>query len=240
VTAGRISARTLVAIGGLLLISALCASAAVWQWQRAEQSRAVTASFAAGGDETPLPGPPAALTEAERFHRLEVRGTYAAEPQFLLDNMLHNGAAGYHVLTPFKIADSARSLLVNRGWVAAGDRSTLPEVGVAADARSVSGRLERLPRPGMRLGTALPERTVGATVVQYPTAAELAERLGEPLYDYQLLLDSAAPDGFVRDWQPPVLPPERHLSYAGQWLVFATGALIAAVTIAIKNARLRP
>jgi surfeit locus 1 family protein len=77
------------------------------------------------------------------------------------------------------------------------------------------------------------------TVVQYPTAADLAGRLGEPLYDYQLLLDGAAPDGFVRDWQPPVLPPERHLSYAGQWLVFAVGALLAAVTIAIKNARLR-
>jgi surfeit locus 1 family protein len=145
------------------------------------------------------------------------------------------------VLTPLKIAASARWLLVNRGWVAAGDRSTLPDVAIAADTRSVSGRLERLPRPGMRLGTALPaERTVGAIVVQYPTADELAERLGEPLYDYQLLLDSAAPDGFVRDWQPPVLPPERHLSYAGQWLVFATGALLAAVTIAIKNARLRP
>lgn len=239
-TAGRFSARTVVAIGGLLLVSAVCLSAAVWQWQRAKHSREQTALFEAGASETPLGQPPAELTEAERFHRLEVRGTYAAEPQFLLDNMLRNGEAGYHVLTPFKLAESSRRLLVNRGWVPAGaDRAVLPDVAVAGDARVVSGRLERLPRPAMRLGPALPERAVGATVVQYPTAAELADRLGTELYDFQLLLDRDAPDGFVREWHAPVLPPERHLSYAGQWLVFATGALAAAVTIAIKSARLR-
>jgi surfeit locus 1 family protein len=153
--------------------------------------------------------------------------------------MLHEGVAGYHVLTPLKLGGSRRWLIVNRGWVTAGDRTQLPDVRVASEQRAVIGRLERLPRPGLRLGRALQsEPLASVTVAQFPTAAELGERLGEQFYDYQLLLEPNEPDGFVRTWSAPVLPPTRHLAYAGQWLVFALGALAAAVTILIKTSRL--
>jgi surfeit locus 1 family protein len=237
-----VTVRTLVAIVGLLALGVLFASLGLWQLQRAGTSRDTAASFAAGAAEVPLPEPPAALGAAERFRRLEVRGVYAAETQFLLDNMLHDGVAGYQVLTPLNVAGSAKGLLVNRGWLpAGGDRAVLPDVGVGGERRSVVGRLERLPRPGMRLGAAAPaSAATGVVVVQYPTAAELADRLGQELFDYQLLLDPAEPDGFVRDWRAPGLGPERHLSYAGQWLLLAVGAVAAAVTIAIKSVRRRP
>ena len=62
----------------------------------------------------------------------------------------------------------------------------------------------------------------------------LAAILGEPVLDYQLLLDPAEPDGYVRQWQAPGLAPERHWSYAGQWLVLAVGAVAAAVVILFK------
>jgi surfeit locus 1 family protein len=182
------------------------------------------------------------LGAAERFRRLEVKGAYAAAPQFLLDNMLRDGMAGYQVLTPFDIAGSPQWLLVNRGWLAAGgDRAVLPEVPVGPEERHVTKRLEQLPRPGLRLG-APPSSEVmtGVTVVQYPTAAALAAGLGAELFDYQLLLDPAEPDGFVRDWRAPGVSAERHLSYAGQWLLLAVGAVAAAVTILIKTLRRRP
>lgn len=237
----RAPVRMLVAVAGLLAIAALCGSLAVWQWQRAAESRDLAAKFAAGAEQRPLKQPPSELTDAERFQRLEVQGSYAAETQFLLDNMLHDGVAGYHVLTPLELGGSQRWLIVNRGWVPVGDRAQLPSVRVADGQRTVTGRLERLPKPGMRLGPALPsERQALATVVQYPTAEDLGERLGERVYDYQLLLDPAEPDGFVREWAAPVLPPTRHLAYAGQWLVFGIGALAAAVTIAIKISRRQP
>jgi cytochrome oxidase assembly protein ShyY1 len=63
--------------------------------------------------------------------------------------------------------------------------------------------------------------------------------LGEPIVDYQLLLDAAAPDGYVRDWRAPVLPPDRHLAYAGQWAALAFGAVAAALVIAFRTARRR-
>jgi surfeit locus 1 family protein len=241
VTAPASSVRTVSAVAGLALLGALFIALGAWQLQRATATRDIAAQFRGATASAPLREPPPALGDVERFRRLEVRGTYVAEPQFLLDNMLHDGMAGYQVLTPLRVAGASRWLLVNRGWVPAGpDRRVLPEVAVSGAERTVAGRVERLPRPGMRLGDPAANGSVGGVmVVEFPTAADLAGKVAEPLFDYQLLLDPAAPDGYVRDWRAPGISPERHLSYAGQWWLFAAGALGAAATILVKSLRRR-
>ena len=173
-----------------------------------------------------------------------MRGSFAAAPQFLLDNMLHDGVAGYHVLTLLRVEGSRRRLLVNRGWVGSGvDRSVLPDVSVDdTEPRTVVGRIERLPRPGLSLGKpkSSPAQNEDLAVVEYPTIEELAERIDQPLFDYQLLLDPAEPNGYARDWRAPGMAPERNIVYAGQWLLLAVGALGAAVTIAVRSSRRSP
>jgi surfeit locus 1 family protein len=229
-------------VAGLAAIGALCASLGAWQLERAAASGAALARFASGAREPALERPPAELAEEERFRRLELRGTYAGEPQFLLDNMLHDGVVGYHVLTALRVPGVRERVLVNRGWVPAGsDRGVLPEIGVGAESRIVSGRLERLPRPGLRLGEAGDDSgpTPPVIVLQYPTAAELARLLGEPVFDYQLLLDPEAADGYAREWRAPALSPERHLGYAGQWAVFSMGAFAVAIVLAVRTVRRR-
>jgi len=130
-------------------------------------------------------------------------------------------------------------VLVNRGWVPAGDRTVLPDVAVSGGARTMMGRLEHLPRPGMRLGEQAADHGEAVVVMQYPTAADLAQRLGAPVYDFELLLDPAAEDGYVRDWKAPGMAPERHLAYAGQWLALCLGALATAIVIAVRAVRRR-
>ena len=228
------------AIAGLALFGALFTSLGLWQLRRADENRALAEQFSAGGDVAPLEDPPEALADDNRFRRIAVRGSFAAAPQFLLDNMLHDGVAGYHVLTVLRVDGVQRRLIVNRGWVGSGvDRSALPDVSIDTDPRTIVGRMERLPRPGLRLGAGAssPAPTEDVAVVEYPTMAELSERLGQPLFDYQLLLDPAVPSGYARDWRAPGMAPERNLVYAGQWLLLAIGALGAAVTIAVRNLR---
>jgi surfeit locus 1 family protein len=240
VTAARISARTVVAIVGLAAFALLFAVLGRWQLRRADENRALAEQFAAGGVAAASTELPTALTDANRFHRIEVRGSFAAEPQFLLDNMLHDGVAGYHVLTVLRVEGSRRRLIVNRGWVGAGsDRRVLPDVSVATEPVTIAGRIERLPRPALRLGheEAKVPPTDGVAVVEYPTMEQLVERVGQPLYDYQLLLDPQVPGGYARDWIAPGVGPERNLIYAGQWLLLAAGAFGAAVTIAFKSSR---
>jgi len=228
-----------VAIVGLLVLGGLFAALGVWQLRRAETSRATFAAFAARTATTPLAALPNAVGDAERFRRVEVYGEYIPEPQFLLDNMLHEGAAGYHVLTALRVAGSGEHVLVNRGWLpTGGDRRVLPNVAVDSAPRRVVGRIERLPRPGLRLGGAEPYVPGAATVVlQYPTADEIERDLGEAVLDYQLLLEPAEPAGFVREWRAPGMQPERHLAYAGQWLLLAVGAVLAAAVMVWKTSR---
>jgi surfeit locus 1 family protein len=235
-------ASTYLAVAGLLALAALFASLGSWQLRRAEASRVTLAQFQSGMAADTLAMLPSELDEAQRFSRVEAEGEYVAAPQFLLDNMLHGGAAGYHVLTALRVRGRRERLLVNRGWVpAGGDRRVLPNVAVEPGPTLVTGRLERLPRPGLRLGNdvASPSSAAPAIVLQYPTAAEIALRLGEPVLDYQLLLNAGEPQGYVRDWRAPGVAPERHLSYAGQWLALAVGALAAAIVMAVKSARRR-
>jgi len=229
--------RSAVAIVGLLLLAGLLAWLGVWQLRRAEESRGFAQRFAAALDEPALTRAPDELADELRFRRLEVNGRYAPDRQFLLDDRVHDGVAGYEVLTPFPLVDDPRVLLVNRGWVPADpDRRVLPDVRVDSVPRRVTGRAERLPRPGLRLGATLPgEATSPVAVVLYPTAAELATLAREPLLDYELLLDADEPAGFVRDWRAPGLAPERHLAYAGQWFLFALGAFAAGVVLAVKT-----
>lgn len=232
--------RAYVAGAGLVALGVLFASLGAWQLRRAEESRTTLARFAAGVGDATLTTAPRTLDEGLRFRRLEVDGELVGSPQFLLDNRVHEGVAGYHVLTALRVPGAPERVLVNRGWIAAnGDRGVLPDVAVAGLSRRVVGRLERLPRPGLRLGAAASEGKRGPVVVlQYPTAADLAAILGEPVRDYQVLLDPAEPDGYVRQWQAPGLPPERHWGYAGQWLALAVGAVAAAVVVLFRAWRL--
>jgi len=207
------------------------AAAGRWQLDRADQNRALRDRFAAAVELPPLDlaAVPAELDEALRYRRVRVTGAYAPERQFLLDNRVQGGVVGYEVLTPFRPRGAGRWLLVNRGWVRADpDRRVLPSVAVDDGERVVVGMLDRLPRPGLRLGDEAPvgPSSEPLAVLQYPTAEEIEARLGRPLADLQLVLEPDEPDGYLRRRDPPGLPPERNLAYAGQW--FALAALCAA------------
>lgn len=213
-----------------------------WQWHRAGEARALRASFEAAAQQPALEAAPADPSSL-RYHALAVRGRYEPAVQFLIDNRVHDGTAGYEVLTPFHLADDERRLLVNRGWVPVGpDRNRLPAVAVDGRERELRGRIDRLPRAGLDLAEAAPALgAAGVHVVSYPTAAELAAALGRPTFAYQLLLDPGAADGFARDWRVQGLLPERHLAYAGQWWLLAALAVVigAVTTLRLRRAARR-
>ena len=226
----RFSARplpVLLAMAGVACLIAL----GTWQLGRAAEKRALAAAFAAG--DAPAVPLPAAGAPHGRYARIEARGQYLAGTQFLLDNMTHGGQAGYRVLTPL-LTLSGTVLLVDRGWLPPGaSRATLPEVVVDAAERTVSGRLDVLPRAGLHPAAA-PEQGWPRRI-SYPTQAEIELALGRPVYAEVLLLDASRPDGYLRDWQPPGPTAERHLGYALQWY-----ALALTLTVLFVAAHLHP
>lgn len=238
------SPRQITAVALMLVGGAVCLGLARWQWQRAQASRETGARFDTAAQLAPLTTPPSdTAAESLRYRRLRVRGAFVPGRQFLLDNIVEGGRAGYDVLTPFRPLDGDRWLLVNRGWLPANpDRRVLPDIGIDASAREIAGRIDRLPRPGLDLGSGgrPGDAEAAVTVLSYPTAEELGRRLGRRVYSYQLLLDAGAAGGFTRDWRAPGLSPERHLAYAGQWVLFAGGAIGGAIAILLRSRKERP
>lgn len=190
-----------------------------WQLNRAAEKQALFDDFAAGGAAVALGADSNGLDGLRRYTPVAASGRYLGERQFLLDNMVEDGQAGYRVLTPLLLREGV-AVLVDRGWIPR-DFSTdvAPVISVDAAPRSVTGKLDRLPRPGIRLETTLAPGW--PKVVQFPSRDELAGALGLRLVPGVVLLDADQPDGFRRNWRPSDFGPERHIGYAVQWFALA-------------------
>lgn len=225
-----------IAVTALLLTAFV--SLGYWQIDRYREKRAMVESFAAGS-ESPVELAAQDVAALPRYQHVRVRGAYDPARQVLLDNMPSaTGRPGYRVLTPLRRPGSDVLLMVDRGWVPLGaTRDDLPDVSVRPDEREVSGKLDELPAPGLRLGdAAAPGSTSWPRVLNFPTRPELEAVLAAPVEPRVLLLDAGAADGFEREWRPAMrFGPERHLGYAIQW--FALALTLTAIFVALS---LRP
>jgi len=212
---------------GALLVAGLFVRLGLWQWQHGEERQAAAARFAHGADQLLELGA-GATNEVPDYQRVGVAGELDGAHQFLLDNRIFEGRAGYEVLTPL-VRATAPALLVDRGWLPfSGSRARLPDVTLAVSgAVRLTGRIAPLPAHGLASGRAAPSaQGPWPKVTSYPDMAQLEAALGAPLDSRILLLDPAAPAGYARAWQPSGLPPLRHFSYAIQWWVFALVTLL--------------
>ena len=210
-----------------LLACALFVRLGYWQWHRGEQRAQLWHQFALQQTQAPreLDGPlPADLP---RYTRVRLSGRYDGDHQILLDNISHDGKPGYEVLTPLALSGGGH-VLVDRGWLPfEGYRDRLPNVRLSSDdRRQVTGRLDHLPQPGLASGSVAPAATgTWPRLTSFPTLAELSTLLARPLADQVLLLDADSDEGYLRQWQPPGISPDRNYSYAVQWWAFAVLAL---------------
>lgn len=229
-----------------VLTAALCVAfvrLGEWQWHKAELRQAEWSAFARGADRAVVLGS-RGTADTPRFQRVVVSGRFDPKHQFLLDNRIENGEAGYEVLTPLELEDG-RVLLVDRGWVPfTGYRSRLPDVRLDTSGPvRLTGRIDQLPVGGLAFGRMAPR--VGPKwpkVTSYPDMAQLAAALTAAsaavhLEPRILLLDAHEPYGYVRDWQPPGMSPARHMSYAAQWWLFAVTLIVIWVVLSARKPR---
>jgi surfeit locus 1 family protein len=221
--------------------AALCAAfigLGRWQWERAQQREEQWANFARG-EQVIMPLGAQSTSALTPFQRISLTGAYDSSRQFLLDNRSHAGRPGYEVLTPFTLTDG-RTLLVDRGWIAfTGFREQLPSISFNAPARLVvTGRVAELPSAGLARGRSAPAPGDGwPKLTSFPDMRTLSSALGRPLEPRIVLLDPQAPYGFVREWQPPGLSPDRHRAYAIQWWAFAALMLLFWLVAFFRHSR---
>ena len=97
-----------------------------WQLQRLQWKNHLIDQFESRST-APAVIPPSAedLTVDSEFTRLVLIGEFRHDQEIYLTGRTYEGNAGFHVVTPFLLADG-RTILINRGWVAESyrDRST--------------------------------------------------------------------------------------------------------------------
>ena len=165
--------------------------------------------------------------DSMRYLPITVTGRYQSARQYLLDNQIHMGRAGYHVYTPLMLDDQERVVLINRGWIPlSGQRSNLPDLEVDEDNRFITGVVNRFPQPALKLGSPENQSNRWPKVLQYFELEMLKNQLKTPIHPFVVLLDPATADGYLREWRPPSSGEDRHKAYAIQWFSFALVLLI--------------
>lgn len=174
-----------------------------------------------------------------KYHKVVVHGTFETQYQMLLDNQVENGRAGFHVVTPFKIAGTETYVLVNRGWIAGfAEHRKLPEFETPGQQLEIAGivwqpsdkifTLERVPATSAKENWSL--------VWQHLDMKKFQAESALPVLSAIVKMDPASPQGgFIRNWQVPAERIMTHLGYAYQWFGFALAALLIYLYLSFKK-----
>ena len=170
------------------------------------------------------------ITEADQWQRVEARGTFDGDHQFVVRYRENGGNNGYEIVTPLRMATG--TLLVDRGFVPLPRSARIPAAGPAPPSgevvvighvrRNEQGRRKAVtPVDGQlrlinsdAIGATLPypvlDGYVSALVVQPPQAGDL-----QPL-------------------AVPELSEGPHFWYAVQWFIF-TAFAVAGIVVFIRS-----
>ncbi len=229
----------------LLAAAAVCGLLGAWQLGRAElrgeASREERAASLAAAAPVPLASVLAPQTSFRGDfvgRKVAVRGTYESSGQVVVPDRVHDGAAGFLVLTPLRVSSAGGAgeaagavLPVVRGWVAtAADASPPPEGPV-----DVVGFLQA----SEQSGPAIAEGRSAAI-----SSAQLVGAWGGPIYTGYLVLSSSTPpqDAALALLAPPTMPGGsgmnlQNLAYAAQWWIFGGFAVLLWLRMVRDEAR---
>jgi surfeit locus 1 family protein len=192
-----------------------------WQRSRMHQKLALSEQLAAAAT-APVVSLPAGDSDwmAWRFRIVETAGQYDANRQILIDNRIHAGRAGYHVVAPLVLEDG-RAVLVNRGFVPVGPtRDALPSAPPPSGMVRIRGRINPAPGRYLELGPAVAQHGVWQNL----DPARFAAATGLPVLPIVIEQVDGPADGLVRDWSRPDAGADKHRIYMMQWYAFAACA----------------
>ena len=223
---GRRFRPSLIPTVAMLAVVALTVALGNWQRHRAVEKSARAEQQAAAAQQ-----PPIELSGSEtdvsgfRFRKVRATGEYAAADSLLIDNKVHAGRAGFHVVVPLRIAGSARLVLVDRGWIAQGPRrSELPSASSPLGVVSVEGRANVPPQRYLELGQDAQQDTVWQNLDIERIAQ--ATHLALLPFIIEQTDPVSPPDALVRDWPQADSGTMQHVSYMMQWYSIAALAVI--------------
>jgi surfeit locus 1 family protein len=223
--------RALPTLAALAFI-ALTVSLGRWQVVRGTEKETQQELYEARMREAPI-----VLTAGARdaqsllYRRVRAAGEWVASGQVYVDNRVHEGRAGFDVVTPLRLDGRGESVLVVRGWVARGpEYPRAPRVEVPVGYVAVSGLAALPPRRFLELS---PE-TVDGDVWQNLDLERYRARSGIGILPVVVFADPPAA-GLAAVREAPDAGVAKHHEYALTW--FSLAALAAVLWVALNVRR---
>jgi surfeit locus 1 family protein len=165
------------------------------------------------------------------YRRVAAKGEWIADRQIFIDNQVHDGQAGFQVVTPLRLEGSPAAVLVNRGWIARDAQyPQAPPVAVPTGHVEVRGIAITPPARFLELSA----ETVTGNVWQNLSIARYRERTGLEVLPVVLLPDAATP-GLAAVRERPDAGIAKHQEYALTWFSLAATALALWIALNVRR-----
>ena len=174
--------------------------------------------------------------ESLEYRRATVTGVFQPEDEVLIRSQVHQGVAGFHVITPI-VGEDGSATLVDRGWIPLVlDQVPVTDAPPPEGAVTVEGWVRSTQVRGA-LGPTDPEdgRLVTMSRVDIGRIQEQVPYDLAPVY--LSLLDGEADELPVTAPPPSFEDEGSHLAYAIQWFSFALIGLVGYFFLIRRNAR---
>ena len=190
-------------------------SLGIWQIERGQTKTQIMSEF-----ENKLTKEPIYLNaESKKWDRVLVSGKWENKKQLLIDNVIHQGIAGYKVLTPLRINETNKLILVDRGWIKQNKfRDQLPDIQIPDNFESVIGTLEQ-PELGLVLSDELISNN-WPKISQTKNVEVISKAYTEEIFPMILLADPLLKNSleYIKI-TPTNMTPIKHYGYSSQWFL---------------------
>lgn len=174
------------------------------------------------------------LSETNETNDLPITmsGEFDNEIIFLLDNQTNKGRLGYRVYQVFNSGELA--VLVNLGWVVGSiSRQEIPNVQAIKGNYQLSGHVRKIEK-GIMLMEQILVKNEWPLRVQQIELDKFSTLISRQLLPFVVYLDKTESVGYEKNWQPIVMPPEKHRAYAFQWFSLAIAWMLLMIWASIK------
>ena len=163
---------------------------------------------------------------------ITLNGEFNDQKIFLLDNQPNKSRLGYRVYQIIEHNDNA--VLVNLGWIQGSiDRNVLPEVTAITGNHTITGHVREV-EVGIQLQAQDFTDVFWPLRVQQIELDKFSQLIDKKLLPFVVYLDKKETLGYKKNWQPIVMPPEKHRAYAFQWFSLALAWISLMIWAAIK------
>jgi len=212
-----------------------------WQLDRADQKKIINMAFIERQNQPAIPLNKETIQMPIKdiiWHHVTISGEFLNDKNIILDNQVVQEKAGFLIYTPFKILDSNKIILVNRGWYPlSNSRNDVPNIPPIKGAQAIEGEINQMPSSGISLGKVITEKLDESSFrLQKMDYEVLSSLIGKDLMRYVVKLKKPIFDKtYVIDLGIPVPDSDKNYGYAFQWFAMAFTLFIIFIKLGLKK-----